>query len=213
MRYNTGLLLPALLALAPSILAKKDAPFFETTPFKGEVVNILYFDDSSVALLQELESGRIWRSEDAGKGWKQEKELNGLGIIKNPYDNKVATVLGETKHWITYDQGKSWDSFETELPPSPEAPLNWHATDNKKILVNEIDNCFTASCLGRSYYTTDGFKTKPKPLIEDRRMCQWAKGSERFLMDSDKHDDRILCITRGKYSDRTKDFRLLMTDK
>ena len=113
MRYNTALLLPALLALAPSILAKKDAPFFETTPFKGEVVNILYFDDSSVALLQELESGRIWRSEDAGKGWKQEKELNGLGIIKSPYDNKVATVLGETKHWITYDQGKTWNVFET----------------------------------------------------------------------------------------------------
>lgn len=43
-------------------------------------------------------------------------------------------------------------------------------------------------------------------------MCLWAKSSERFLKDEDRHDDRILCITRGKYSDRTKDFRLLMSD-
>lgn len=132
MRYNLGLLLPAILALAPSIAAKKDAPLVETTPFKNELVNLLYFDDSTVALLQELESGRIWRSTDAGKSWKQEKEMTGMGILKNPYDNNVATVLGETKHWITYDQGDNWSSFKTELPPSPEAPLSWHAKDSKR---------------------------------------------------------------------------------
>jgi hypothetical protein len=44
-------------------------------------------------------------------------------------------------------------------------------------------------------------------------MCQWAKGAERFLEGQDKHNDRILCITRGKYSDRSKDFRLLISDK
>jgi hypothetical protein len=43
-------------------------------------------------------------------------------------------------------------------------------------------------------------------------MCLWAKSSERFLIDQDKHDDRILCITRGKYSDRSKDNRLLISD-
>lgn len=44
-------------------------------------------------------------------------------------------------------------------------------------------------------------------------MCQWAKGSERILEGKDKHDDRILCILKGKYSDRSKDFRLLKSDK
>jgi len=44
-------------------------------------------------------------------------------------------------------------------------------------------------------------------------MCQWAKSSERFLEDENKHDSRVLCITRGKYSDRSKDFRLLMSDE
>jgi hypothetical protein len=65
----------------------------------------------------------------------------------------------------------------------------------------------------QTYYTTDGFKSKPKVLVEDRRMCQWAKSSLRFLEGQEKHGDRILCITRGKYSNRSKDFRLLVTDK
>ncbi|KAF2132752.1 vacuolar protein sorting/targeting protein 10 [Dothidotthia symphoricarpi CBS 119687] len=210
MRYLKGLL-PALLALAPLATAK-DQPFVETTGFKNELVNLLYFDDSAIALVQELDTGKIWRSTDAGKGWKELKELNGMGIIKSQFDNKVALVLGESKHWITYDQGDNWDSFHTELPPSMSGTVGWHAKDNKKILINEWENCMTAPCLGRTYYTEDGFKTKPKVLIEDRKMCQWAIGTEHFLPDSDKHDNRILCITRGKYSDRSKDFRLMVSD-
>ncbi|KAF2035724.1 vacuolar protein sorting/targeting protein 10 [Setomelanomma holmii] len=211
MKYLKGLLLPALLALAP-VATAKDAPLVETTPFSNELVNLLYFDDSAVALVQELQTGKIWRSTDAGKGWKELKKQQGLGILKNPYDNKVAVVLGESKHWITYDQGKSWKDFSTEYPPSPQGPVSWHAQDNKKILIHEIEDCFTAPCLGTTYYTEDGFESGVKTLVEDRRMCQWAKGSERFLEGQDKHDSRILCITKGKYSDRSKDFRLLISD-
>jgi photosystem II stability/assembly factor-like uncharacterized protein len=149
MKYLKGLLLPALLALAPAAVAKKNEPLVETTPFGDELVNLMYFDDSGVALVQELDTGSIWRSHDAGKGWKQLKHIHGLGIIKNPYDNKVALILSEKEHWITYDQGETWNKFKTELPPSPQVPVGWHAQDSKKILINEIENCFTAPCLGR----------------------------------------------------------------
>ena len=214
MKYLEGLLLPALLALAPSATAK-NAPLVETSTFSNELVNLNYFDDSAVALVQELDSGKIFRSPDAGKQWKELKELRGgLGIIKNPYDNNVALVLGETTHRITYDQGESWTAFVTEYPPTfTGPPVSWHSQDNKKILIHEVEDCFLAPCLGRTYYTEDGFKTEPKVLVEDRRMCQWAKGSERFLEGQEKHDTRILCITKGKYSDRTKDFRLLVSDE
>jgi hypothetical protein len=148
MRYLKGLLLPALLALASSAAAKD--PLVETTPFENDLVNLLYFDDSGVALVQELDNGQIWRSHDAGKGWKKISALkHALGILKSPYDNKVAVVLGEKEHWITYDQGESWDGFKTKLPPSPNVPVGWHSQDNKKILINEIEDCFTAPCLGR----------------------------------------------------------------
>lgn len=150
MKYLKGLLLPALLAIAPSaVVAKTDEPLVETTPFKHELVNLMYFDDSGVSLVQELETGNIWRSHDAGKGWKHVKDLSGLGIIKNPYDNKVALVLGESKHWVTFDQGESWQEFRTEFPPSPQNPVGWHARDNKKIMIHEIEDCFTSPCLGR----------------------------------------------------------------
>jgi hypothetical protein len=214
MKYTKGLLLPALLALASSATAAKDAPLVETSPFKNELVNLQYFDDSTIALVQELGTGKIWRSPDAGKDWKELTDLKkGLGILKSPFDNKVALVLGEDKHWITYDQGEKWTSFETKYSPSPNGPVSWHAQDNKKILIHEMEDCLFTPCLGTTYYTEDGFKTKPKVLVEDRHMCQWAKGSERFLEGQDKHDSRILCIMRGKYSDRSKDFRLMISDK
>jgi hypothetical protein len=47
-------------------------------------------------------------------------------------------------------------------------------------------------------------------------MCLWAKGDERFLYENDKsekYEDRVLCITTGKFGDRQKDFRLLISDR
>lgn len=72
---------------------------------------------------------------------------------------------------------------------------------------------YNTDCVRQTYYTEDGFKSKPELLREDRKMCMWAKSAERFLVDSDKHDDRVLCITTGKFSDRMKDYRLLYSDK
>lgn len=214
MKSFQGLLLPALLAWAAAVAAKNNGPLVETTPFNNDLVNLMYFDDSGVALVQELETGDVWRSQDAGKGWRQIKELHkALRIVKNPFDNQVAIVLGEQKHWVTYDQGDHWNSFETKFAPTPNVPVGWHAGDSKKVLINEMEDCFTAPCLGRTYYTADGFKSDLKVLVDHRRMCQWARGSERFLHGQDKHALRILCITRGKYSDRSKDFRLLISDK
>lgn len=215
MKYLKGLLLPALLALAPAATAAKK-PLVETTAFGGsELVNLLYFDDSPIVLVQELQTGRIFRSTDAGRQWKELEELKGgLGIIKNPYDNQVALVLGEDTHRITYNQGKEWREFKTDYPPTFSGPpVSWHAQDSKKIMIHEIEDCRDKPCLGKTYYTTDGFESDPKVLMKDRRMCQWAKGSERFLEGQEKHDTRALCITKGRYSDRTKDFRLLISDK
>ena len=147
MRYLKGLLLPALLALAPSVFAK-DEPLVEPTSFSSELMGVIWFADSGAVLVQELETGQVWRSHDAGKGWKK-TDMQGLGIIKSPFDSKVAIVLGEQTHWITYDRGETWDSFQTDFPPSPSGPVGWHALDNKKIMIHEIEDCFTAPCLGR----------------------------------------------------------------
>jgi hypothetical protein len=149
MRHLKGILLPALLALAPFVFAK-DKPIVETTPFNGELVNIFYFDDSDVAVLVEMETSKVYRSEDAGKTWEHQKDLLTLGIFKNPFDNQVAVALGENTHWITYNRGEKWAEFKTELPPSLlSVPLSFHAKDNKRILFHSIEDCFSTPCLGQ----------------------------------------------------------------
>jgi photosystem II stability/assembly factor-like uncharacterized protein len=149
MKYLKGILLPALLALAP-FAAAKDSPAVTPTEFSGELVNIFYFDDSDVAVLAELETGKVFRSTDAGKAWKEVDDLRTIGILKNPFDNKVAVALGDQRHWITYDRGDNWNEFKTKQPPSLTGmPISFHAKDNKKILFHAMEDCFLTPCLGQ----------------------------------------------------------------
>jgi len=151
MKYLKGILLPALLALAP-FAAAKDEPAIKTTEFSGELVNIFYFDDSDVAVLAELETSKVFRSEDAGKTWSEQKDpnLRTIGIVKSPFDSQVAVALGEQTHWITYNRGEKWDEFQTDLPPSLTGmPISFHAKDNKKLLFHTIEDCFLTPCLGQ----------------------------------------------------------------
>ena len=62
-------------------------------------------------------------------------------------------------------------------------------------------------------YTTDGFDTDAKLLRADTRGCNWAKSTPLFTTGSaDLDEDRILCITTGKYSPWPDDYRLLISD-
>ncbi|ORY05058.1 vacuolar protein sorting/targeting protein 10 [Clohesyomyces aquaticus] len=211
MKYLKGILLPALLALA-SFAAAKDEPLVEKNAFQRELVNLFYFDDSEVILSFEFETGVVWRSEDSGKNWGKLKNIETIGIIKNPFDKNTAIALGPQRHYITFNQGKDWDEFDTKLPPTLFGlPVSWHRDDPKKILFSTFENCRDLPCLGTTLYTEDGFKSM-KVLREDRKMCIWARSSELFLADSEKHPNRVLCIAKGKYSDKTKHFRLLMSD-
>ncbi|KAH7124018.1 vacuolar protein sorting/targeting protein 10 [Dendryphion nanum] len=211
MKLLKGILLPALLALTSVAGAKEDGPSKEVNRFHTEIVNLVYFDDSEVVLVTEFDTGLVHRSENAGKDWKK-TGIYTLMVLKNPFDNNVAIALGDGTHHITFDKGENWTPFKTPWLPSMTVPVSWHATDNKKIIFNSLEDCMSAPCIGESIYTNDGFKTKPKVLRTDRKMCLWAKSSELFVKDDDKLDDRILCIVKGKFSPRVKDLRLLITD-
>jgi hypothetical protein len=140
MKYNKGILLPALLALAGFAAGKKDAPLVEVETFDNELVNIQYFEDTEIAIATEFDTGVVYRSADAGKEWKK-LDFRTLLIVKHPYDNQVAVGIGESEHQITYDQGKSWRSFKTEYPPSWAGPIiSFHATDSKKILFHTMEH-------------------------------------------------------------------------
>lgn len=62
-------------------------------------------------------------------------------------------------------------------------------------------------------YTTNGFKEDTKFLRADTSGCHWAKSTDLFTTGQDDLDtNRILCITRGKYSLSSKDSRLVISD-
>lgn len=140
MKYLKGILLPALLALAPFAAGKNDAPLVKVSPFDNELVNLQYFEDTEVVLATEFDTGVIWRSGNAGKEWDK-LDIRTILIVKNPFDNRVAIALGEIKHHITFDHGENWDAFATEYPPSwVVPPITFHATDSKKILFHTMEH-------------------------------------------------------------------------
>ncbi|KAJ9669353.1 vacuolar protein sorting/targeting protein PEP1 [Coniosporium apollinis] len=218
MKLLRSVLLPALLLVARSV-AKKDAPAVTSHKFETQPGNLFYFDDSDVVLVTEFDRGVVWRSTDAGAKWSVVEDLaqgEPYAVLKHPFNGKLAVALGRKKrHWITKDQGKSWKEFKTDASPKNDPfslPISFHADDPDKILFHGGDECDFYTCIGTTWYTKDGFDTMYK-LTDKRKMCSWAKGTDSFTTgDATSDANRILCIVEGKYSHRTSDFRLLLTD-
>ena len=183
-----------LLLVLHSVLAADDNDkFIKRNSFDSQITSFQFFDDSETVLVTEPRKGIVHISKDAGASWDDvDKIKTAVAIFLSPNDNKVAIVMctGD-KHWITRDQGKSWSSFRTEgMAPSPGSPFSFHASDNKKIIVN-------ARNTGKrvSFYTTDGFKSDPKKLKDSAQQCMWAKEKVPFTSnDEDIDSNRILCI-------------------
>jgi hypothetical protein len=146
----------AALSLAfGSLAADKTEPEISEKKFPAPPLNLFYFDDSETVMVIDPENKVLWRSTDAGEEWKKVDEI-GSGslfmVYPHPYDNQVAVALGRRKkHWITYDQGKSWKSFETTEHPTlrGQEPITFHATDSKRIMFHAQDECLIFDmCVG-----------------------------------------------------------------
>ena len=94
-----------------------------------------------------------------------------ITIWPHPFDKKKAYVLGRNgRHWITTDQGKTFDAFEIDaLPSLRHFPLSFHGWDSGKVIFHG-DTCLGLYCIERAYYTTDDFKTI-KSLRDDIVGC------------------------------------------
>ncbi|GAB7364948.1 hypothetical protein MBLNU230_g5733t1 [Neophaeotheca triangularis] len=206
-----------VLGLACLTQAKKNQPAIEETKFDSPPSNLFYFEDSDVVLVTDSEKHTTYRSEDAGVTWKPLQDVTKgevHQVFKHPFDNQVAIVVGiEREHWITKNQGESWTSFKTDAGPTlARPPLSFHATDSDRILFLSAD-CTGWDCDDKVYYTTDGFDTKPKHLRDDAISCIWAKSHDLFTTgDSEKDDDRTLCIVKGSESHFSANYLLRISD-
>ncbi|KZF23780.1 vacuolar protein sorting protein [Xylona heveae TC161] len=206
----------ACLFLAWFADAKKVDPVVSKTTLDGVPSELFYFDDTDTILIHDAEASNVFRSSDAGASWDRLKDVPENGawkLIKHPYDNKIAYVFGiDTDHWITRDQGETWQKFSTESPPSLSSPLvSFHAADSSRVLYHASD-CEGWTCKDATYYTTNGFETTRK-LRDSTRMCIFAQSTNVFDSGIDaEEEDRIICVVEGKYSPLPKDFRLVVSD-
>ena len=194
--------------ITPNLAAE---PKFTVTQFGNQLTPFQFFEDSEHVLITDPQSGTVNISFDAGAKWEPIEDVpedHALQVFLSPASNKVAVIIGrKLKHWITKDQGKTWASFKTELPPISPMPISFHATDPSKIILNtgvERDR--------EVIYTTDHFKTQHH-LHERAVQCMWAKEKEQFTTGDDKTDDtRVLCITNGPSSRDAHAQRLYVSD-
>ena len=217
-------------SLWSAALAKEGAsgPKVHSTKFDSPPFLVQYFDDSDVILARE-ETGRLWRSTDAGVEWSliddidQSKDEDGPGPVASfwmhPYDNKRAYALSlSNHHWFTDDQGKSWRKFTLPdkklLPSQYRYPLAFHAGNVKKVIFNgeHCKNLF--QCDESSFFTDNDFKDVEE-LRSDSRGCIWAHASPQSHSDrmkEDKDDDRIICVIKSEDSESSFDNRIFMSD-
>ncbi|KAF2146720.1 uncharacterized protein K452DRAFT_304659 [Aplosporella prunicola CBS 121167] len=205
------------LLLAIGAVAKKaDGPTIEKRKFDQPPSGLFFFDDTETAIVTELESGKVWRTTDAGQEWEEIEALK-KGQVKavyhHPFNKKVAIAFGKEQHYITYDYGETWRKFKMSVSPNRYSPISWHADDPNRILINGDDRCdMWGTCVGTTYYTTDGFE-HVKTLVDKRKTCMWARNTDHFTSGDESVDkDRILCVVEGKFSSKRKDYRLVLTD-
>lgn len=212
------LLLPLLIIQALWLTpghAKKQEPRIKAHELENFPDEFFYFDDSDTIILLDRRSHIVHRSDDAGESWEA---ADGIGkgqawdVLQHPYNNKVAYVIGGAKrHWVTNDQGKSWERFETEAPLYG-LPMSFHASDSDKVIVHTRECRSFSDCREKDYYTKDGFKTPTQLLRKDTRNCLFAHSTPLFEAGEDEiHNDRIICIVLG-YSSWPVDYRLVVSD-
>lgn len=207
----------AILLSVCCVNAKNDGPKISSTTFKTPPTNLQFFEDSETALVQEKEAGILWRTDDAGETWAKPKDIEEGQVRQvwlHPHNHKVAYALSRgSTHWVSSDQGKSWNSFAVKgvEPSEVRSPLSFHAEALDKVVFN-AQSCKGFACEELAYYTTDNFK-KTELLRSDTRGCTFAHSTKFFkITEDDTKDNRILCVVKGNHSPWPKDHRLIFSD-
>lgn len=216
--------IPFLLVLLQCILfssgSAADRPTIHSTGFDRLPRKFTYFDDSSTILYLDHQ-GMVYMSEDDGVKWH---EVDGVpqklaqSLVLHPFSKKTAFILGSEKtHYRTNDRGKTWHSFDTEVPPSMlQNPLSFNAKSHDSILFageqcDDKGGFWGTQCHDRTYYTEDSFKSSPHMLRQNTHSCIFARSTMSFKKSSSK---TVLCIDEDEISNRKfpMNLRLVTTD-
>ena len=134
----------------------------------------------------------VRRSEDEGKSWQPISGVDiALRLIAHPHNNEMAFIIGrDTTHWVTYNRGASWQSFQTPREASLIGEtLSFHAEQSGWSLVQGVACEDTGSgkwgggttCWDEMYYTKDAFRTASTPLLTQTSQCIFARSTPALV--------------------------------
>lgn len=145
---------------------------------------------------------QVRRSGDEGKTWDLVDGIdNVVRLVSHPHSNNMAFAIGtDTTHWVTYNRGDSWQSFDTPREASLIGDvLSFHAEQEGWILFQGLACEDTGggkwgggeTCWDETYYTTDAFRGETKLLLEQTSECTFARSTKNTLEAPEK---MILCV-------------------
>jgi Sortilin, neurotensin receptor 3,/Sortilin, neurotensin receptor 3, C-terminal len=232
-RLSLSLLLLLLAVLAPLSAAKSDGPKIALKELKTEPRSPFYFENSDTVLFLSPATGEVYQSFDGGVEWTivgddDAKDGDGDGeaspmknaaimVQPHPFDNKKAYILGRHGvHWVTTDQGKTWNEFAVPAGPSMfNEPLKFHGGDSSKVIF-QGEQCSPFRCMESAFYTLDDFQTVA-PLRNSARGCMWAVGTPGFaeaVADIDEEiGDRVFCVAYGLKNPFASAYRFVYSDE
>ena len=113
----------------------------------------------------------------------------------------MAFAIGAEKtHWVTYNRGDSWQSFEAPLEASLMGEvLSFHAEKEGWILYQGVTCEDTgggkwgggSTCWDQTYYTTDAFRTEPQLLLKQTSQCSFARSTAAL---KDAPEKLVFCV-------------------
>ncbi|KAJ2359595.1 vacuolar protein sorting/targeting protein PEP1, partial [Coemansia sp. RSA 2610] len=198
------------------------APAVHQTYFKSSLNKLLYFKNPATLLGLDRESGLVYRSGNHGAQWDVVAGVPGgkaSRMYAHPFEATVAYVLSDgTEHWLTRDEGVTWQAFSTPLAPttSGERALGFHAQRARWILYTG-ERCVEETvgwwpfprlvCHDEAFYVRDGFEQAVRDhsdgdrtgqavtalMAPDRAVakCMWAHHTTEF--DS-MAEEAIFCL-------------------
>jgi hypothetical protein len=146
-----------------------------------------------VILIHDPVSLSVQRSADEGKTWSPVDGVekgDAIRLVSHPHNNEMAFIIGRhLTHWVTYNRGETWQSFETPREASLIGPvLSFHAEEQGWILFQSVACEDTGwgkwgsgkTCWDETYYTTDAFRGDTKLLLAQTSQCIFARSTPAF---------------------------------
>ncbi|KAL7422736.1 vacuolar protein sorting/targeting protein PEP1 [Cryptotrichosporon argae] len=206
-RLLLGLLAAGGAWLSPALAAD---PEVTITRLQNLPSRLFYFDDTPVILMHDPVTLSVFRSGDEGKTWDAVTGVDqAVRLIQHPHNNEMAFVIGRSyTHWVTYNRGASWQSFETPREASlMSTPLSFHAEHDGWILYQGVACEDTGTgrwgagrtCWDETYYTTDAFRSEAQLMLAQTSQCTFARSSPAFV---NAPDELVFCVA---FADKAED--------